>query len=329
MNINPVLKSLNTGIPVTITLINNGFEEVNIRWVDYEGLEKSYSNLASFGQLILVTCHLHSWRVYNPTGGCIREYVVDYYKNVSDVFVRDDLLAVGKTKEDTTVGETKEVTTVGETKEVTTVGETTTKDLDWVFLHGLRIGVDSKINIDSNSELNITGDLTVEKKGVLNIHNNGKLNISENCSMNISNGEFNIENAIVENLGNKKVIIDNSKLEVKRSALIIKGELNVKDKGFIYMVDEGKLNLSANSSVNVLNGGIGIENNGKIDISDNCSSINITQGGIHVANSTVDVSSGKITINNGVISLSGCKLRVPNDGMIEIFSAIVMEKNKK
>lgn len=316
--INSDLKSLNTGIPVNVTFINNGYQEVNIRWVDFEGMEKIYPNIAPGAELIQSTFHEHSWRVYDPIGGCVREYVADVFKKFNEVRVLDDLLAVGETEEDKPVGETKEDKPVG---------ETTTKDLGWVFLHGLKMGVNSKINIDSNSELNITGDLTVENTGVINITDNGKLCISESCSMNVSNGEFNIENARVEVLANKKVIIDDSKLEVKRSELILKGELNVKDKGFIYMLDEGKLNLSPNSSVNVSNGGIGIENNGKLDISDNCS-INITQGGIHVANSTLVGSSGKITINNGVVSLSGCKLRVPNDGMIKIFSATVMEQNK-
>ena len=205
------------------------------------------------------------------------------------------------------------------------VGATSSKDLIWMFLHGLKMGVDSKIDIDSNSVLNISGDLNVEKNGVINICDNGKLNISENCSMNVSNGEINIENARVEVLG--KVIIDDGKIDVKRTELFIKCELTVKDKGFIYILDEGKLNLSDNCSVTVFNGGVGVENNGKLDISDNCS-ITLAQGGIHVANSTVKISSGKITINNGEVSLSGCKLHVPNDGsMIEIFSAVV-ELNK-
>lgn len=78
MSVSIGLKSLKGDVPVTLKFINNGVHELQIRWVDYSGKERAYSNLAPRREFTQKSYASHPWRAYNlHTGVCVREFVAN------------------------------------------------------------------------------------------------------------------------------------------------------------------------------------------------------------------------------------------------------------
>ena len=72
----PALKSVNGSVIVTLIFENNTASDVDINWIDFEGVEKTYFTLAPGEYVEQGTYSNHVWRVRDIDGNILQDYIV-------------------------------------------------------------------------------------------------------------------------------------------------------------------------------------------------------------------------------------------------------------
>merc|ERR1712061_344249 len=63
-SINPYLQSLDSNTPLYVTFDNEADQQVELFWLDFQGVERSYGTIAPGASLDINTFATHPWKAY-------------------------------------------------------------------------------------------------------------------------------------------------------------------------------------------------------------------------------------------------------------------------